>query len=294
MVRISTVCFLLHIGPWLGFALEEPEIEFRSPSEEISQIADQPWLPVYGVDPTKKRLMRLELENRIPTEYLARAEIQLAGLRMYEDTRSRSRRVYAKGVSIVDIDSGEVLQPTGLPETLVIIQVQWSPDGENLALILERAKQTELWNIEVEFGKASRLSALEVQAAMDDVMYWASDSRSLIVKTVPKDIGPKPNRPSMPSGAIIRETAGDPLPAQTHQGVLRTQWDVTLFEYYFSSQVSRISLDGTEDSIGTPGMFRYVRESPDGNYLLAERLVRPWSYLVNEEQFAYEVEVWNL
>ena len=256
MVRASTVFLLLLIGPWVGVALEEPEIEFRTPSEEISQIANQPWLPVYGVDPTKKRLMRLELENRIPTEYLAREEIRLAGLRMYEETRSRSRRVYAKGVSIVYIHSGEVLQPAGLPESLVIIQVQWSPDGENLALILERTKQTELWNIEVKSGKASRLSELEIQAAMADVMYWASDSQSLIVKTVSKHIGPKPIRSFVPSGAIIRETGGDPLPAQTHQGVLRTKWDVTLFEYYFSSQISRIRLDGPEVSIGAPGMFR--------------------------------------
>ena len=294
MLRFFIVSFLIQLGFCVGYGIDEPEIEFRDPSSEISNIVDQPWLPLYSTDPTKRKLMRLEMENRIPMEYLAREEVILAGFSMYEETRARSRRVYAKGVSIVDIQTAEVLQPVGLPEALVILQVQWSPDGENLALIVERTNQTEIWNIDVESGQANKLSGIPIQAGMEEVLYWSSDSRSIILKTVPENLGPKPVKNSVPSGALVRETTGDALPAQTHQGVLRTQLDVDLFEYYFKSQVSRISIDGTVDNIGEPGLYRYVRESPDGNYLLVERLVRPWSYIVNEKQFAYEIEVWDL
>ena len=272
----------------------DPEINFRSPSKEISEIIQQPWVPLYNPDPTRRWLMRLDMENQVSMKYLAREEIQLGGFNMYAETRARSRRLFAQSVSIVDIYTGVEIQPDGLPEAPIILQVQWSPNGNGLALLLEREARTELWYVKAETGNATNLSEVPVHAGMDHMIHWASDSQSVFVKTVPSDLGPRPLLPNIPKSALVRETADEALPAQTHQGVLRNRNDVELFEYFFKSQIVRIGLEGSEELIGEPGIYRYFRESPDGNYLMVERLVKPWSFLVNHEQFAYDIEIWDL
>ncbi|MDA0350558.1 MAG: hypothetical protein O3C20_24535, partial [Verrucomicrobia bacterium] len=271
-----------------------PEIDFRSPSKEISDIIQQPWMPFFSPDPTRRRLVKLDMENQVSMKYLAREELELAGFYMYAETRARSRRLYAQSFSIVDIYSGVEIHPDGFADSPIILQVQWSPNGDGLALLLERESRTELWYVKAETGKTTNLSELPIHAGMDHMIYWASDSHSILVKTVPGDLGPRPLPAEFPETVLVRETGDEALPAQTHQGVLRNQNDVELFEYFFESQVVRIGLDGSEEPIGEPGIYRYFRESPDGNYLMVERLVKPWSYLVNQEQFAYDVEIWDL
>ena len=238
--------------------------------------------------------MKLEMENQVPMEYLAREELQLGGFHLFADTRARSRRLFAKVVSIVEIYTGVETFPVGLPDSPIILQIQWSPNGEELALLLEATSKTELWHIDLESGKATKLSELAIHAGMDHAIYWASDSLSIIAKTVPSDLGLRPVPPKTPKSAILRETSDEALPAQTHQGVLRTLYDVEMFEYFFKSQIVRIGLDGSETSIGESGIYCYFRESPDSNYMVVERLVKPWSFLVNQEQFAYDIEIWDL
>ena len=238
--------------------------------------------------------MKLEMENQVPMEYLAREELQLGGFHLFADTRARSRRLFAKVVSIVEIYTGVETFPVGLPDSPIILQIQWSPNGEELALLLEATSKTELWHIDLESGKATKLSELAIHAGMDHAIYWASDSLSIIAKTVPSDLGLRPVPPKTPKSAILRETSDEALPAQTHQGVLRTLYDVEMFEYFFKSQIVRIGLDGSETSIGESGIYRYFRESPDSNYMMVERLVKPWSFLVNQEQFAYDIEILDL
>ncbi len=51
--------------------------------------------------------------------------------------------------------------------------------------------------------------------------------------------------------------------------------DEALFDYYFTGQLVRVDLSGAAQAIGAPGLIADFSVSPDGRYLLTERLKRP-------------------
>ena len=46
--------------------------------------------------------------------------------------------------------------------------------------------------------------------------------------------------------------------------------------------------------IGKPGIIWRFSTSPDGNYILVERIKQPFSYLVPYRYFPQSVEVWDI
>lgn len=286
------LCLLVLIGwhPVFG----QPEIDYERPSDSLSNLVERPLPSVYHPSPKREQMLKLNLVSLIPEAHLRREEVSLAGFQMYRDTSAKSRRVYAKGLSVIDVASGTENTITGLPPDLVVLHVLWSPDSKHVATLLERENQVELWVIETTEFTAWKLSDLAVHAAMDELLFWSSDSQHIWVKTIPKDRKPFVEDSSVERLALVRETSGQSIPAQTHQGTLRTQKDVELFKHYFTASIAKISLTGTHEMVGEPGVYGYFRESPDQQYLLVERLVEPWSYWVNAEQFAYDVEVWEI
>ena len=68
--------------------------------------------------------------------------------------------------------------------------------------------------------------------------------------------------------------------------------DEALFDYYFTSQLTRVDLaDGKATAVGSPGVISGFGVSPDGQYVLTNRLKRPYSYLVPASQFPTEIAV---
>ena len=53
------------------------------------------------------------------------------------------------------------------------------------------------------------------------------------------------------------------------------------------------TVTGDVKIIGKSAPYYTVEFSPDGEYILIERLVKPWSHEVARWRFAREVEVWN-
>ena len=94
------------------------------------------------------------------------------------------------------------------------------------------------------------------------------------------------------------KTSGPPTdarraPALTYQDLLKSPFDEQLFDYYGTSQIIRVGLDGATQVIGKRGIHSEISLSPDGKYLLVETIHRPYSYLVSRCRFPYRVEVWN-
>ncbi len=50
---------------------------------------------------------------------------------------------------------------------------------------------------------------------------------------------------------------------------------------------------GEVKTVGKPALYTMADFSPDGSFLLVERLVGPWSHEVPWWRFASEVEVWD-
>ncbi|MBC8073516.1 MAG: S9 family peptidase, partial [Deltaproteobacteria bacterium] len=68
------------------------------------------------------------------------------------------------------------------------------------------------------------------------------------------------------------------------------------FEYFATGQLVVLGASPEPEPpepIGAPGIFHDVAVSPDGNYVLVERVRRPFSYAVPAELFGRVVEVWD-
>jgi hypothetical protein len=116
---------------------------------------------------------------------------------------------------------------------------------------------------------------------------------SLITLLVPSDRGPEPKKDPFPDTPIIRHTRDKETPTRTYPFLLRTLHDKDLFEYYTTAQLAVLSPDKSVKKLGKPAMYMNISLSPDGKYILAEKLVRPFSYIVSYRDFPKELVVMN-
>ncbi|HET6764195.1 MAG TPA: prolyl oligopeptidase family serine peptidase, partial [Longimicrobiaceae bacterium] len=151
----------------------------------------------------------------------------------------------------------------------------------------------ELWVAEVATGLAHRVTPADVNAAFGSTPFeWSPDSRSLIVARIPAGRGAAPTASAVPQGPLVEENAGRATPAPTYEDLLKTPHDERLFEYYFTSRLYRVpTAGGAAVALGTPGIYAGFDPSPDGRYLLATRLKKPFSYHVTAGRFASEMVV---
>ena len=61
----------------------------------------------------------------------------------------------------------------------------------------------------------------------------------MVCELVPSGRGPAPAEPLVPSGPHVEENYGKAAPAPTYEDLLKTAYDDTLFDYYFTSQLRR-------------------------------------------------------
>lgn len=268
---------------------------YRMPTKAIADLVDAPLTPAVRVGPNRQWMLLMERPNFPPISELAQPELRLAGLRINPRTNGRSRLTYYNKLTLKRISDGVEKSITNLPETPRIQHVSWSPDGKHIAFTLTFDHGIELWTAEVKSGKAKRLAEARLNSTYYGNPYqWVSDNRTLICKFIREDRGEAPQKPLVPEGPVIQENVGKKAPARTYQDLLKNPHDEALFEYYFTSQIVRVTLDGQKIPIGAVGIIKNVEPSPNGKYILVEIMHRPFSYLVPHYRFPYRVEIWDL
>ena len=106
--------------------------------------------------------------------------------------------------------------------------------------------------------------------------------------------GAPPEKPEVPLGPNIQANDGQLSTVRTYQDLLSNAHDKALFEYHFTSQLATVALaTGRRTAIGDPGLYARVSGSPNSQYLLVERLTKPWSLLVPANRFSRSIEVWT-
>src|SRR5206468_3843195 len=106
------------------------------------------------------------------------------------------------------------------------------------------------------------------------------DSKRLVCRLVPDDRGAPPVERMPPEGPMVQEADGKKAPVWTFQDLLQNPHDEALFDYYFTDQLSLITVDGQTTPVGARGIHEEVDPSPDGQYLLVSTVHRPYSYRV--------------
>ncbi len=125
-------------------------------------------------------------------------------------------------------------------------------------------------------------------------MRWLPDQKRLLVRRIPER-GSPPKPPAIPAGPEILEGAGAKARSTYEaRNLLETAHDDALFEYYATSELVVVDPEtGKIKTLGEPAVFATADPSPDGSFLLVERMVGPWSHAVPWWRFASELEVWD-
>ncbi len=271
--------------------MNEDETGYRMPPEEITALVDAPPSPVVSLDPNRVWMAVLGQASLPSISDLARPELRLAGLRIDPGSNGASRRADYTEVVLKQISDGTERRIMGVPEGAKMGPVRWSPDGLHLAFSVTDEEEISLWCADVEAAQARRLGDVQLNGVFGTQVSWLPDSSGLICCTVPEDRSAPEGAPTVPSGPVIQETSGKAAPSRTYQDLLKNGYDEELFEYYGTSDVVEVGLDGACRKVGAGGIVCRAEPSSSGEYVLVETIHRPFSYLVPYYRFPFRVEV---
>ncbi|MCL7959993.1 MAG: prolyl oligopeptidase family serine peptidase [marine benthic group bacterium] len=270
----------------------QPAAGWQSPPADVLEVLYAPQLPRVWTAPTGEYMLLADPVLYPPLAELGGPMHKLAGMRVNPATNGYHGQHGGTSPRLVPVEGGAAI-PLDLPADAEVLGVDWTVDGQRFALTVGLADHLGLWVGSVE-GDMTRIESLAINPLLGGGVNWLPDQERLLVNRIPQR-GPAPTPPPIPAGPEIVEGAGASARSTYEaRNLLETALDDALFEYYTTSEL--VILDpatGELDVIGAPASYASAEFSPDGEYLLVERLVGPWSHEVAWWRFAHEVEVWD-
>ncbi|MDR3444964.1 MULTISPECIES: prolyl oligopeptidase family serine peptidase [unclassified Dyella] len=299
--RFALVGLLLAVSPHV-LADQAPKTPmaaatsgYLTPPAPLQALVDAPRPPQLSISPHRDLLALTQTPPLPGIDVVAQPELKLAGLRINPRTYAQSRFVFSTDLWLMDVASGKEIRLQGLPQPLSIATSSWSPDQRYLAFNQVNAREgtNELWVVDVAARSARRLIALPLNTVAGRGYRWMPDGKQLLLQLQPQGQGSAPVASIIPTGPDTQQTqAGGGVKAiRTYQDMLRNEDDAKLFEYYLRSQSALVDLDGKVTPLGEPSLTIAIAPSPDGRYLLRQRVERPFSYLVPVDSFPRRIEV---
>lgn len=280
--------------------------QYKEPPAPIPALLDAAPSPLAILSPDRKWLLVMERPALPPISEVAAPELRLAGLRIDPRTYAGSRDTFMTGLKLVAIPSmptkpvkggkaaGAATLPAAtavqIPDGLRILQAFFSPDSKSLALILTSDAGLELAVTDVATGVTKRLTPPKLSGVLTSPCSW---STSAALVCLMRAEGTPPLKAAIPTGPAIQETKGASTANPTYQDMLQDAGDEATFEHYATSRPVRITLDGVAAPIGPWNLYRRVLPSPDGRYVMVQKISRPFSYVVPFTRFATSTEIWN-
>jgi len=273
--------------------MDSSEDTWKSPDEDILKIVNAPQLPRTSISPTKTHMMLSDPIIYPSLSELGGPMLKLAGTRVNPKNNYYHGRHGGTNPRILTIKDGSTVS-LNIPDKAEVLSSSWTKDGQRFALAVGFEDRVELWMGDIN-GNVEKVPNMILNPLMDQAMKWFPDQEKLLVRRIPNR-GPAPEKSNMPKGPKILEDAGATARSTYEaRNLLKTAFDEELFSYYTQSElVVYNTKTKTSEVIGPAASYMWAGVSPDGNYLLVERLKAPWSREVAWWRFANDIEVWNI
>jgi dipeptidyl aminopeptidase/acylaminoacyl peptidase len=256
----------------------------------VADVLDAAANPTVSVSPTRDFLALVQSARYPGIAEVSEPMLRLAGVRLNPKTNGPARQGSVTSLAFLKLaDQSKVV--VKLPAGKVS-SPDWSHDGKRFAITVTTGDGIRLWVGTVADGSLSEIMGVRVNAAMGDGVQWLNNDE-LLVEMIPEKRGKPPEAPTAPIGPVVQESSGKAAPVRTFQDLLTSAHDEALFEYYGTSQLAILKLDGTMTKLGEPAIITGMSPSPTGKYLLVTRLKKPFSYLYTYSAFPKVTEVWD-
>ena len=278
-------------------AISEPNT-WQHPPEPIASQLEIPLSPAIKISPDNQWMVQLERPYLTPLVDLVEPTVGIAGITLNPNTRGPAKEYALRGVALQYLGDGAKggagFQSVTLPDDARIRNLIWSLDSRYLAFTLTQTQGLELWVLHLETGVAHQITGPILNGTYGRPCDWLPGDAGLVCKVVPADQGVPPEPPLVPTGPRIEENLGREAPARTYTNLLKSQHDEALFEYYLTSVLEQVSLEGDRTPITQPLLIDEATVSPDGRAILLETIQRPFSYQVRASRFPKQIDVINL
>jgi len=293
MVRLRAPLRVSLIATLILAPAVQAQDKYRDPPDQIRRILDAEPLPIASMSPDKTQLVMLRRPGLPSIEKVAAPDVKLGGLRFDPRTNGPTRTFDFTGIQLQAVSGGPARTVAmTLPPQATLGNIRWAPSGDRIAFTVTTSNGITLWVANTANATARQVSTRRLNAVLGTPCEWLSSEPALVCTLVPAARGAAPVAATTPEGPIIQETAGGREErAATYQDLLKSPHDEKVFEYYGTSELAKVTLDGRVTPIGRPAMYAGVTPSPDGRFLLRNVLSKPFSYQVPFFYFPTRTEV---
>jgi dipeptidyl aminopeptidase/acylaminoacyl peptidase len=276
---------------------------YNQPPKNILDVMHAPSPPVPLVSPTQDTILLVSWHDYSSISRVATPFLRLAGVRVEPKNHSKHDTPGGYGITpcarnfeLVHITDGAQIH-VALPAGTCPGEPMWAADGKQFAFVNIAPESVELWVGNARTGEVHRVPGARLNPMFDDAVKWMPDQKTLLVKLVPKGMGPPPAEPIVPIGPSIQETGGEKGQSSTYENrdTLNNKHDEDVFDYYAASQLVLVNATTAAITpIGKPGNYESLQPAPDGQHILVTAIHKPYSYVTTYDRFPQEVEVWDV
>lgn len=273
---------------------------YNQPPKNILDIMRAPSPPSPFISPTKDRILLVATQDFPSIEHVARPFLRLAGVRLEPQNHSRHDTPGGYGIpacvrsfSLIKISDGSE-KKIDLKKVTCANWPTWNATGKHFFFTNTTEKSVELWIGDAQTARVSKIPSVALNPMFGYEAQWMPDQNRILVKLVPKNLGPVPKVKNAPVGPSIQESNGQAGQSSTYEkrDTLNNTNDEKLFDYYGRSQLAVVDIRNSQVKLlAKPAMYENLDVAPDGRHLLAVQIVRPYSYIVTYYRFPKKVEV---
>lgn len=292
MKKLALVCLSIFA---FGALNAQENVTYQKPPKEILELVDIERAPSISIDSKNENILFTYRKMYKNLEDLSQEEMRLGGLRVNPKTNISSSVSYVNNMKLRKFKANVLTEITGLPKNPKIANISWSPNEKFIAFTHTGDKGLELWLLNIETAQAKKWSDDILNANMGNPITWMRNSEAVIVKALPKD---KPEllkaSDALPTGPTVSVSqSGAKAQNRTYQDLLKNKLDEQNFETLMTSELKQVQLDGQVLTWKTKNMYLGISFSPDGNYVLATMLQKPFSYIVPYSRFPMKQIVYD-
>ncbi len=279
---------------------------YKLPPQAVIDIIDAPRPPVEFPGPDGQWLVIAQDDDIRSITELARPFLKFAGMRVYPHNNSQVRTSFYREPFLLQVADRSTRKLT-LPAGSMLGAPLWSSDAKFVMFPRYTDRGVELWVADVATGQARNVTGpvvnatltagyRQIQRAKETLnASWTPDGRRLLVLRTVDGRGEAPRPPAVPLGPVVMDTSSNYSRENAWEDLSKNAYDETLFEYYGTAQMIEVDVtSNAQVKVGPPGLYiAPPAVSPDGRFIVMQRVKRPYSYWVRYREFSVSVEIWD-